>query len=69
MLVSGDSDEKAFGHIIDFVGADRFFWAPDFPHLDHPANYIAELAELVEPLSESTRRKVLGENVTMAYNL
>jgi len=28
-----------------------------------------ELAELVEPLSEASRRKVLGENVTLAYNL
>jgi adenine deaminase len=28
-----------------------------------------ELAELVKPLSEASRRKVLGENVTLAYNL
>lgn len=67
--ISGDPDEKAFGHIIDFVGADRFFWASDFPHPDHPGNYMAELAELVEPLSESSRRKVLGENVIQAYGL
>ena len=67
--VSGDPDEKAFGHILDFVGADRFFWASDFPHLDHPANYMEELEELVAPLSESTRRKLLGENVTFTYNL
>ncbi|HEV8713009.1 MAG TPA: amidohydrolase family protein [Candidatus Binatia bacterium] len=62
-------EERDVGHTIDFVGADRFFWASDFPHLDHPANYMEELEELVAPLSESTRRKVLGENVTCTYNL
>ncbi len=67
--ISGDPDEKAFGHIVDFVGADKFFWASDFPHPDHPGDYMEELAELVAPLSEDTRRKVLGENVRQVYNL
>jgi len=67
--VSGDPDEKAFGHIVDFVGADKFFWASDFPHPDHPGNFMDELAELVEPLSESSRQKVLGENVKRVYGL
>ncbi|MGH8009285.1 MAG: amidohydrolase family protein, partial [Candidatus Binatia bacterium] len=67
--ISGDPDEKAFGHIIDFVGADKFFWASDFPHPDHPGDFMHELAELVEPLSESTRQKVLGENVKHVYRL
>jgi uncharacterized protein len=67
--ISGDPDEKAFGHIIDFVGADKFFWASDFPHPDHPGNFMEELAELVDPLSESTRRKVLGENAARVYGL
>ncbi|MBI3301461.1 MAG: amidohydrolase family protein [Deltaproteobacteria bacterium] len=67
--ISGDPDEEAFGYIIDFVGADKFFWASDFPHLDHPGNYMEELAERVAPLPESSRRKVLGENVTRVYGL
>lgn len=67
--ISGDPDEKAFGHIVEFVGADKFFWASDFPHPDHPANYVEALAELVAPMTESTRRKVLGENVKRVYGL
>jgi predicted TIM-barrel fold metal-dependent hydrolase len=67
--ISGDPDEKAFGHIVDFVGADKFFWASDFPHLDHPGNYMDELRELVEPMSASTRQKVLGENAAKVYGL
>jgi hypothetical protein len=49
--------------------ADKFFWALDFPHPDHLSNYMAELAELVAPLSEETRRKVLGDNVKQGYHL
>lgn len=50
-------------------GADRFFWASDFPHLDRTGDYMEALRELVAPLSESTRRKVLGENVAQVYKL
>jgi len=67
--ISGDPDEKAFGHVVDFVGADKFFWASDFPHFDHPGNYMEELHELVEPMSESTRQKVIGENAARVYGL
>ena len=67
--ISGDPDEKAFGHVVDFVGADKFFWASDFPHPDHPDNYMQELGELVAPMSASTRQKVLGENVARVYGL
>ena len=67
--ISGDPDEKAFGHVVDFVGADKFFWASDFPHPDHPDNYMEELGELVAPMSASTRQKVLGENVARVYGL
>lgn len=67
--ISGDPDEKAFGHVVDFVGADKFFWASDFPHFDHPGNYMEELRELVEPMSEATRQKVIGENVARVYGI
>src|SRR5216683_2216405 len=67
--IAGDPDEKAFGHIVDFVGADKFFWASDFPHLDHPGDYMSELRELVEPMSATTRQKVLGENAAKVYGL
>ena len=67
--ISGDPDEKAFGHVVDFVGADKFFWHSDFPHFDDPGNYMEELHELVEPMSASTRQKVIGENVAKVYGL
>jgi len=51
------------------VRADKFFWASDFPHSDHPGNYMEELCELVEPLSASTRQKIIGENVAKVYGI
>lgn len=67
--ISADPDEKAVAGIIDHVGADRFFWASDFPHPDHSGDYMNELGELAGALSETTRSKLLWENVSEAYGL
>ncbi|HEV8713581.1 MAG TPA: amidohydrolase family protein [Candidatus Binatia bacterium] len=67
--ISGDPDEKAFANVVEFVGPDKFFWASDFPHFDHTGDYMEELRELVEPLSATTRQKVVGENVKQVYGL
>ena len=55
--------------IADSVGADKFFWASDFPHADHPVNYMEEIHELVEKMSPQGRRGILGENVSRALKL
>jgi predicted TIM-barrel fold metal-dependent hydrolase len=67
--ISADPDETTLPLIVDHVGADRFFWATDFPHFDHPQNYLDELARLVAPLSESARRNLLGDSVAKVYGL
>jgi len=67
--ISADPDEKALAQIIEVVGADRFFWASDFPHPDHSDQYIPALKRLVAPLSEVARRQVLRENVAQVYKL
>jgi predicted TIM-barrel fold metal-dependent hydrolase len=67
--ISADPDEKALSRVIDHVGADRFFWASDYPHPDHDDNYMHELSELVAPLSDTSRRKILWENAAHAYGL
>ncbi len=67
--ISGDPDEKAFGHVVDFVGEDKFFWASDFPHFDHTGDYMEDLRELVEPMPESARQKIIGRNAAQVYNL
>ncbi len=67
--ISGDPDETALAHIIDHVGDDRFFWATDYPHFDHPGNYLDALENLVTPLSETARRNLLGDSVAQVYGL
>lgn len=67
--ISGDPDERALAHIVDYVGDDRFFWATDYPHFDHPGNYMEELEELVAPLSENARNNLLGDSVAEVYGI
>jgi predicted TIM-barrel fold metal-dependent hydrolase len=68
-FISGDPDETAAPYIIDHVGADRFMWATDYPHPDHPGTWVDALTRFVEPLSPDTRAKVLGANVNRIYRL
>jgi predicted TIM-barrel fold metal-dependent hydrolase len=67
--ISADPDERTIAAMMGIVGEGRFFWATDYPHPDHPANYLEELREMIAPMSPSARRAVLGENVAQAYAL
>lgn len=67
--ISGDPDEKSLAAVIPTVGEDRFCWASDFPHPDHPPDYIPEVERLVAQLPESARAGFLGRNVIEAYRL
>ncbi len=67
--ISADPDERAVAHLIEPLGADKFFWASDYPHPDHTLDYIERLQGLVAPLSPVARAKVLSENVRQVYKL
>jgi predicted TIM-barrel fold metal-dependent hydrolase len=67
--ISADPDERALPAIIDYVGADRFLWATDYPHSDHGAEYMTELRELGEALPAAARRGLFGENAARLYRL
>ncbi len=67
--ISGDPDEKSLAAIIPVVGEDRFFWASDFPHPDHPPVYVPEVERLVADLPKSARAGFLGRNVLHAYRI
>jgi predicted TIM-barrel fold metal-dependent hydrolase len=68
-FISADPDETAAPHIIESVGADRFVWATDYPHPDHPGTWVDALTSFVAPLSPATRSRVLGENAAAFYGL
>jgi predicted TIM-barrel fold metal-dependent hydrolase len=67
--ISADPDERTIHAMMDAVGEDKFFWATDYPHPDHPGNYLEELKGMIAPMKESGRRAILGENVARAYKL
>lgn len=67
--ISADPDERTIAGLMRLVGEDKFFWASDYPHPDHPGNYLEELRGMVAPMPESGRRAILGENVARAYKL
>ncbi len=67
--ISADPDERSIAALTKVVGEDKFFWATDYPHPDHPAGYIAELQGLVAGMTPTARRGILGENAARAYNL
>ena len=68
-FISADPDETTLAALIPHVGSDRFFWASDFPHPDHPPDYAANLTRLVESLPEPHLAGILGQNVLRAYGL
>ncbi len=67
--IAADPDETTLAGVIPRVGEDRFFWASDFPHPDHPPEYVSELMRVVDELPESARAGFLGRNVLRAYGL
>ncbi len=68
-FISADPDERTIAGLMTHVGEDKFFWASDYPHPDHPGNYLEELEGLIAPMTESGRRGILGANVAKAYGL
>jgi predicted TIM-barrel fold metal-dependent hydrolase len=67
--ISADPDERTIAGLSTLLGADRFFWASDYPHADHTGHYLEELEKLAADLSEDARARVLGRNVREAYGL
>jgi len=68
-FISGDPDETAAPYTIDHVGSDCFMWATDYPHPDHPHTWVDALTSFVQPLTDETRQKFLGNNVRRIYGL
>ena len=67
--IAAEPGEPLLGAVMEIVGEDRFFWASDYPHADHPKGYMRELRATAESMSESARRAILGENAARAYGL
>jgi predicted TIM-barrel fold metal-dependent hydrolase len=66
--VSCDPDERSIPPLAERYG-DRFLWASDFPHADHPPDYIPNLAEMAVGFPEARRRAFLGDQVRELFDI
>jgi predicted TIM-barrel fold metal-dependent hydrolase len=67
-FVSVDADEETVKHYVDWFGDDNLVFSTDFPHGDSQFPHAVEMFHKL-PLSESSRRKILGANWSRLYNL
>lgn len=67
--ISCDPDERTIPGLAELLGAERFFWASDFPHPDRTGDYLKELEALVSRMPAAARERILGRNVREAYGL
>jgi predicted TIM-barrel fold metal-dependent hydrolase len=56
--------------LLDDIGADRVMWAQDYPHSEGTFGYTADaMQEIIDAVSASDARKILGETATKLYKL
>ena len=53
--ISADPDERTIPALLQLYGADRFFWASDYPHPDHTGDYLQELEHMVDAMPAGAR--------------
>lgn len=68
-FISADPDERTVPALMSLYGADRFFWASDYPHPDHTGDYLQALEHMVEALAPADRARLLGGNVRAAFGI
>ena len=65
-LITGAASGQ--GMAAQLIGEERIIWASDYPHFDAEEDCVAKIARRAD-LSESAKRKILGENAARLYNL
>lgn len=61
--------EKNIDSCMDIIGEDQFLWGSDYPHVDSSADSLDQIFASTAGLSDTRRRKVLGENARNLYRL
>ena len=67
--ISADGEERMLPEFISCLGDDNLLFSTDYPHPDHPfQGVVAEIADRAD-MSETSKRKMLGENAARAFKL
>ena len=67
--VSFEPEEWNLAACAEFLGADRVFWASDYPHPEYHPGVVKEVQESIAPLCDADQRTVLGGTAIDAYKL
>jgi len=67
MVISADPDEPGLDKVIDFMGDENIVWNTDYPHPDAPDPDKALSWFLDQPISDSSKRKILWDNSVRLY--
>jgi predicted TIM-barrel fold metal-dependent hydrolase len=56
--------------LLEYIGADRIMWAQDYPHSEGTFGYTAlALKQVLDAVTETDARKILGETACSVYRL
>ena len=67
--VVAEPEERTIGSAMDLLGEDRVLWGSDFPHIDSTLEAPRLIRESVAGLSQDRRRKLLGANARIVFQL
>jgi predicted TIM-barrel fold metal-dependent hydrolase len=67
--ISCDPDERSVAAIVELVGADRFFWASDYPHSEAKPGAMQDLGVLGQALSPAAREELFGASAARLYGI
>ncbi|MCH7997450.1 MAG: amidohydrolase [Chloroflexi bacterium] len=67
--ISFEPGEERVPETMKFIGTDRFMWAGDYPHTDSVSEPVKLLKELLSPLPQEDRWKVMGDTAVELYRL
>lgn len=64
---AAEPDESTLPYVIDRIGDDKILFASDYPHWDGMFPYVVSTIRERKDISESTKRKFLGDNAKKLY--
>jgi len=69
VFVSAEGAERLLPFTVDAIGDENICFSTDYPHLDHPFEGCVDEIRRMKGLSETSKRKVLGENAARLFGI
>ena len=68
-FVSAEGAERLLPFTVSAIGDDNICFSSDYPHPDHPFDGIVDELKSMPGLSETSKRKILGENAARLFGI